>query len=514
MTGQIGRGSTRFRWFLVVLTFSVVGAAAVSARVLAEKHTITHDEGITFLVATCHQGSFNRADFGLRPVPASAWKRFLQVEDRFCYGRISADLAALDIHPPLYFWLLHSWYLVFGVEAWTGPALNILLAAVTTLALFGLARFVLQNDRDAALVAYTYALSPAVYLVSVEARQYVLLALCAVLLVWQTWRCVKSPERIGWRGTLLLALAALAGALTHYHFVLVVTGCMAFAAVRQSWKSLGAILVGYGASFVMHPALAAFQRHAGQTEAGAGDVVSGWARMIPTFDAFIYLAVLLPLLAGAALLAFWARRDVFREFVKRIDLSGLELLLLFPWIGGALVLMYMVEISQAHAIGPKYLSMAWPFLAFAPVAILRLAPLRGPLTLYFYLVPFVLGFALPLIQPPAVEARPIPAYLRNSELLLIDSTQRGIVPPIVWLLAHDKPMIVADQDELLRAPQDWLPSLKPSAIYLSQISHGNTRLQTQEILTSIRGAGYEIDVQPEGVLGLGLVFVTRWTSEP
>ena len=44
----------------------------------------------------------------------------------------------------------------------------------------------------------------------------------------------------------------------------------------------------------------------------------------------LYLAVLLPLLAGAALFAFWARRDVFREFVKRIDLSGLEVLLLFP----------------------------------------------------------------------------------------------------------------------------------------------------------------------------------------
>jgi uncharacterized membrane protein len=170
-------------WVGVGLVLCVAAAILLRLDGISQKHVFSHDEAISYLSATCHQQSFEQADFGLTPVPASRWKRFVRVEDRFCFGRIGDDLAAGDIHPPLYFWLLHVWILVFGVHVWSGPALNVLISVVTTVVLFGFARLVLRNGLEALLVAVTYALNPGVASTSFVARPYELVGLLALLTV-------------------------------------------------------------------------------------------------------------------------------------------------------------------------------------------------------------------------------------------------------------------------------------------------------------------------------------------
>lgn len=49
-------------------------------------------------------------------VPASEWKKFLHIEQPFCFDEIAHALTRFDIHPPLYFWLLHLWALVVGMH--------------------------------------------------------------------------------------------------------------------------------------------------------------------------------------------------------------------------------------------------------------------------------------------------------------------------------------------------------------------------------------------------------------
>ena len=53
-----------------------------------------------------------------------------------------------------------------GVQLWTGPALNILIANFATLALFMLARHVLRNGREALLVLVSYAFNPSIVLMN------------------------------------------------------------------------------------------------------------------------------------------------------------------------------------------------------------------------------------------------------------------------------------------------------------------------------------------------------------
>lgn len=149
-------------------------------------------------------------------------------------AQITRD-AANDIHPPLYYWLLHLWTRVTG----TGEAglrslsavLGVLLVLATTVlgwALFG---------RNVGLTAgFIAALAPFQVYYSQEARMYILLALEATLAVLLFWWYVRQedarlpghaeprPWRLRWLSFSgqLLVLSWVAGLYTHYAFPLMI----------------------------------------------------------------------------------------------------------------------------------------------------------------------------------------------------------------------------------------------------------------------------------------------------
>ncbi len=109
-----------------------------------------------------------------------AWQQLVAPEHKLNVGRIAGDLARYDVHPPLYFWLLHGWSLVVGVTARTGPLLNLLIDVGTGLALYRLARGLFAVDRALAAVVL-WALSPASLGTMAVARPYGLFTLMVVL---------------------------------------------------------------------------------------------------------------------------------------------------------------------------------------------------------------------------------------------------------------------------------------------------------------------------------------------
>jgi uncharacterized membrane protein len=80
------------------------------------KETPSHDESISFIAATCHQDAYERLAPDGVAVPAARWQRFWTLDRaKLCFGAIGRGLAHTDLHPPLYFWLLHVWSLILGV---------------------------------------------------------------------------------------------------------------------------------------------------------------------------------------------------------------------------------------------------------------------------------------------------------------------------------------------------------------------------------------------------------------
>src|SRR4051794_22411289 len=185
------------RWTVVAILALVLGAG-IAARIAAVdgKPVLTHDESISYLAATCHQGAYGRLVEGGGPplgrwVPASTWQSFLEPSGRWCLGTIRDDLAHWDIHPPAYFWILHAWTHVAGVGTRTSLGLGILLDLLAFAALAAFAREVTGGAVAGVAVGGVWLLSPAVVPVASEARQYGLIALAAVLLAWAASRLLE-----------------------------------------------------------------------------------------------------------------------------------------------------------------------------------------------------------------------------------------------------------------------------------------------------------------------------------
>jgi mannosyltransferase len=148
-------------------------------------------------------------------------------------AQISQD-AANDIHPPLYYWLLHIWSRAFGVSEVALRSLSALIGVLLVLIIAELGRL-LFNDAVGLGAGFVAALSPFQVYYSQEARMYILVALeaaVAVALFW--WFVTREDLRLplpGQRGNRprllpfsgqLLVLVWAAGLYTHYAFPLII----------------------------------------------------------------------------------------------------------------------------------------------------------------------------------------------------------------------------------------------------------------------------------------------------
>lgn len=529
----------RRRAALLLLACALVASTALRVASGTEKQGLSHDTSISMLAAACHLGDYTRLTVDARPpfgrwVAASEWKSLLRPDRPLCLSQISRDLAHEDIHPPLYFWLLHGWTLAFGPGLWTGMSLNILLAAITGLALFGLARRVLGDPLRAAAVAALWSFSPAAIRVFAEARQYELLALLAVLFVWQCVRFCDPPTRSPRRDALGLAVLAAAGALTQFLFALVAVAGAALLVARLAptrrrllaW-GLASIAMGYAVFSLVHPDFILSLRRASEQVTDAAVELEG-GRVGLTVRTFAEL--LLPpalargaaayaacaLLAGLVALALVVGRrprpradgspsdapiDGVGPVVSRRErLPPGAIVLVFVWLAGANIALFLLFLSPGSAMDFKHLSVVWPFAAFVPVLAVGVVPraLRVP-------VGAAAGAGLAAAGAIAVMAQhrdPIPnPPLERAHAVLLDNVARGVLPRIVWRLPDRTRVFAADQRHLLADPSPWLDGLERGDVYVGRLPvsdprYGNTPDRGRRVAAAI-GASHRLRPLPD-----------------
>ncbi len=99
--------------------------------------------------------------------------------------------AARDIHPPLYYYLLHFWVRIFGNGEIALRSLSALMGTALVFVTYLLGRE-LFNRRVALIASFLAAISPFQIYYSQETRMYVPAALWAALAVYFFLRCVRS----------------------------------------------------------------------------------------------------------------------------------------------------------------------------------------------------------------------------------------------------------------------------------------------------------------------------------
>jgi mannosyltransferase len=168
-----------------------------------------------------------------------------------------AARTALDIHPPLYYWLLHFWIGLFGQSEVAVRSLSAVAAVLLVGVIYQLGTR-LFDRRAGLMAAFIAAVSPFQVYYAQEARMYALLALLGALTVWAMveWMGTRAPlsgERVhgepatilgapvqGWKSrlpwALLYVLGATAGLYTQYAFP-VVLAATNLAALAHLWQA-------------------------------------------------------------------------------------------------------------------------------------------------------------------------------------------------------------------------------------------------------------------------------------
>jgi hypothetical protein len=519
---------------LILALIMALSAALLAARI-AQKDTITFDDGISYLAATGHQGQFEDiVGQGLFPfgvwAKASDWQKLLQPECHFCFSQIASDLTHYDIHPPLYFWILHLWSITLGVHTWTGPSLNTVLVLLTVCILYGFAKFSLQNSLEAVAVALIWAVSPATISVSLEARQYTLLALITVVFVWQALKCADQSRQFRWQDIIALVLSTAAGALTHFQFSIVVLGCGLLLAARLAKANpkrmlagfLG-ICAGYLLFFIVHPGFYNSVLNQYQYMREPFGFASAIVRLNKVGDALTDFFVpwhsaklAYPFVALVLIFSLWLLRAVSKRVtsVPRLprvsDVKGVSIIIGFVWISGTTILLYLAFLSPSHAMGPKYLSMAWPFLACALVFALRVLGEKRQLATILLCIGMLSSGAATVLHGALVQDHSTgrtTTLLAKANRVIIDSTARGMLSQIIWHVPDDKLVIVATQDYLLDNQDMWARNVGDT-IYISEMTYDGTSAQQQNILDII-GRDHRVVDYDAGVWGVGNLYFTE-----
>ena len=491
----------------LVLVGALAGSALLILQTAGRKLTIEHDEGISFIQASVRMADWQRVSLGhLAPAaewaPAAAWQSFWQVGEPFGFAAISQSLVTADIHPPLYFWLLHLWALAFGMTAASSIWLNVALAVLTGLALFGLARWAFRDPLFAALVVGVWALAEPTVGVSVAARPYGLLSLVSVLTVWAGLAWFGRDRRPRLLAVLGLGLLIGAGLLTYYQFALLVAGLMLWLTIAcwGRWRNLLAVyasgVLGAGLLFAGQPGFWNSLSVLGQLSSVADlDVrvqrtVTAVASLVnPAFGLRLGEASprtqLWALVAAAAVavvvlvVGTWPRGEE-----KGSADSPARRLLAVGLIGGwnlaVVCALYLTGLSPSHAMGERYLAMALPFLAvwalvlFRPGGRLR----RGNLLVASLLVAGLCGASV--FSQVRTNLAPSPdrsaaSILAGARRVVIDGIARGVVPRVLLDARPDLEVYADTELRLLADPAAWADRLQPGDVVVSDPMYADSR---------------------------------------
>jgi mannosyltransferase len=122
----------------------------------------------------------------------------------------------LDVHPPLYYWILRSWAYVFGSGLLSLRSLSILFGILTIYAGYLFVRQAFKNEKLAIIAAFFLAINPFQIQYSLEARMY---TLGTFLILLSSYFLIKALESNKLRDWFVFGLLTAASLYTHYYLV-------------------------------------------------------------------------------------------------------------------------------------------------------------------------------------------------------------------------------------------------------------------------------------------------------
>ena len=455
-------------------------------RVFTAAHTaaISHDDAISYLAATGHETDFFYDQAGLvgRWLPASQLKAYTSVGERWDFKQIKNDLVEHDVHPPLYFWLLHVWVVLVGVSAAAGPLLNCLIFPLTVVLVYQFVRRSTGGRVPAAMACALLAASPVALDITTATRQYELLMLFSAAIYFLGYR-IATKTRPSPLDYALLTLTAFAGELTHYYFVFPIASVFVLIAYRERRLSrrLLATTAALAAAVLMfliamprfyiqflnqHDRKAGFDWYViperieriGQTMVD----FLGWHQDWPFWPGVI---VLLMLFAAYPAYLFTGRN----RHTTAIERIAWHYLL---FIAGIIFLLYSAEATSAHAMAPRYLASLVPLIAVVGALMLDRLRRRNA-----WLAAAIIGLfcanAAWVFIPQGAQPLAVPSDVAGARRIVIDSPARGVIFRDLINIGPDKQIYMAFRRNLVRYDTGWNERLRAGDIIILDDGYSN-----------------------------------------
>ena len=178
-------------------------------------------------------------------VSGQAYKNYIAVSEtnRFNYASVYYNQRG-DVHPPLYYMILHTVCSVFqGVfSKWFGLGINMVILLLALFVLYRMTQIHLGGSAAALAALAIYAMSCGLMTTALYIRMYALMTLMVLCCCMVHLKIFSEDFRFCSKNLLLLASSVVGGYMTHYYFVIYALGVAAVFSVvmilRRKWKAL------------------------------------------------------------------------------------------------------------------------------------------------------------------------------------------------------------------------------------------------------------------------------------
>ena len=160
------------------------------------------------------------------------------------------NLTALDVHPPVYYFLLKIWSLMFGTSAVALRGMSVFFGVIAIFLVFFLVRK-LFNDKVASLATIFTTFSPVLIRYTEEMRMYTLVFAIVVAASLVLIYAIESGKKRFW---MLYGVLVALGMWTHYFTALAWVAHVVFLGfyykkdLKKVWQKL---LIGYGLAILL-----------------------------------------------------------------------------------------------------------------------------------------------------------------------------------------------------------------------------------------------------------------------
>ena len=448
-------------------------------------------------------------------VDAKEIKAFWTQIDFFKFRQIRYDLSHGDLHPPLYFWILHIWSSFQSVNAHTGPQLSLLFYSITAILIFLICLSLKCRPYIATSMSILWLLNGSIVSVALETRQYGLLSLVSSLYLLSMILFLQKKTN---KSLAFVSLSAMLGMLTHYHFALLIVVSMVYIGmylfiVKKDKILLFKFIIAFiiaGIFFVLlHPDFyLSFMRqqhmqHSFSIEAMNERklvTINTFQSLLPSkiFDKETILLGFKIFISSAFMIYFYRlfKNEEKLSFLKKI-LNSEKWLPLILLIGVVSIIswLYIYQYSPGHAMSTKYLMLVTPFLFIVLGLFINniISNSFGIFMIFSVLVFQVLDTKM-MVEEYRTQAK----ELKNKNALImpkniplvIDTVVRGVLPRILWHTEDDLKVYVSSQINLIHTfPK--LTSLD-TFLYVSNYSYSNRVENQKKIIDKFKEKGFVI----------------------